>query len=62
MLISNISSGGLMCQVSDHEGLEEGSILRLDYNLDDLGLRKVNKLAIIRHAHGITLGCEFVRL
>ena len=62
MLVSNISGGGLMCQVSDHEGLEEGNILSLEYNLDDLGLRKINKLAIIRHTHGITLGCEFVRL
>ena len=62
LLVSNISGGGLMCQVNDHEGLEEGQILSLQYNLDDLGLRKINKLAIIRHMHGITLGCEFVRL
>ncbi|MBT8353553.1 MAG: PilZ domain-containing protein [Desulfofustis sp.] len=62
MLISNISGGGLMCQVSDHAELEEGHILSLDYNLDNLGQRKISKLAIIRHRHGITVGCEFVKL
>jgi hypothetical protein len=62
MIVSNISGGGLMCQVSDHKGLEQGHILSLNYNLDDLGLRKINKLAIIRHTHGITIGCEFVTL
>lgn len=60
MLISDISKGGLMCQVSDYKGLEEGQILSLDYVLDDIGQRKINQLGIIRHTHGMKLGCEFI--
>lgn len=62
MLISDISKGGLMCQVVDYKGLEEGCILSLDYSLNDIGQRKINKRAIIRHTHGMTVGCEFIEL
>lgn len=62
MLISDISRGGLLCQVSDSKGLEEGQILILDYRLDDIGKRKINKRAVIRHKHGMSVGCEFMQL
>jgi hypothetical protein len=60
MLISDISRGGLMCQVTDYRGLEEGQLLKLDYILDDIGQRKINKLGLIRHKHGMKVGCEFI--
>ena len=60
MLISDISRGGLMCQVTDYRGLEKGQILRLDYILDDIEQRKINKLGLIRHKHGMKVGCEFI--
>lgn len=61
MLISNISRGGLLCQVSDIRGLEEGQILSLDYQLDNLAQRKIHKRAVIRHTHGLSVGCEFMQ-
>ena len=61
MLISNISKGGLMCQVSNYKGLKEGFILSLDYILNDnIGQRTINKRAVICHTHGMTVGCEFM--
>ncbi len=62
MLISDISRGGLMCQVSDNKVLEVGHILSLNYILNDIGQRKINKRAIIRHTHGMKVGCEFIEL
>lgn len=62
MLISDISQGGLRCQVSDYKGLEEGNILSLEYTLHDIGQKKINKRAIIRHTNGSTVGCEFVEI
>lgn len=62
MLISDISRGGLRCKVTDHKGLEEGQILRLDYTLDDIRQRKINKFGVIRHKHGMNVGCEFMEL
>ncbi len=62
MLISDISRGGLRCQVSNHKGLEEGNILSLDYSLNDIGQKKINRRAVIRHTNGMTVGCEFVEL
>jgi len=62
MLISDISEGGLMCQVTDYKGLEEGHILVLDYILNDIAQKKINKQAVIRHTHGMSIGCEFIEL
>ena len=62
MLISDISRGGLMCKVTDYRGLVEGQILKLDYILDDIRQRKINKMGIIRHTQGMNVGCEFMEL
>lgn len=62
MIISDISKGGLRCQVSNSAGLEEGYVLNLDYILCDIGKSKINIKAVIRHIQGVTIGCEFLIL
>ncbi|MGA7278177.1 MAG: hypothetical protein WBW79_09590 [Desulfocapsaceae bacterium] len=62
MLISDLSEGGLMCQVTDYKGLEEGHILTLDYILNDIAQKKIKKQAVIRHRNGMSIGCEFIEL
>ena len=51
-----------MCQVSDFKGLEEGCILDFKYLKTDVGQRKLEKRAVVRHVHGFNVGCEFVDL
>ena len=62
MSVSNLSGGGLKCHVDDYKGLEIGNILKLNYIVNDIGQRQVNKLAIIRNIHGFSIGCEFVEV
>jgi hypothetical protein len=62
MLISNISRGGLLCQLTNYRGLTAGNILTLEYVLNDIGQRKISKRAIIRHTQGRAVGCEFLEL
>lgn len=60
MLISDISQGGLKCLVSNYSGLQEGYVLNLDYRLSDIQQSKISRQAVIRHVHGMTVGCEFM--
>lgn len=62
MVISDISKGGIRCQVSNSAGLEEGYVLSLDYKLCDIGNSEINIKAVIRHIQGMTIGCEFLIL
>ena len=62
MLITNLSEGGLMCQVSNYRELHEGCIVNFEYFHDGGIRRKNSRRAVIRHKNGMTMGCEFLEL
>jgi len=60
MQITNISAGGLQYRVIGLNRLGPGSILDLDFRLDDKKRSQIKKHALVRYAYKNVVGCEFV--
>jgi uncharacterized C2H2 Zn-finger protein len=60
MQITNLSAGGLQYQVIGLNRLGPGSILDLDFQLDDRRRSQIQKHALVRYVHKNVVGCEFV--
>ena len=60
MQITNISAGGLQYHVMGLNRLHPGSILDLDFHLDDKQCSPIKKQALVCYVHSNVVGCEFV--
>jgi hypothetical protein len=58
--ITNVSAGGLQYRVVGLNRLHPGSIVDLDFQLDNTQRSQINKQALVRYAHDNVVGCEFV--
>jgi len=60
MQITNISAGGLQYRVIGLNRLLPGSILDLDFQLDDKQCSSIKKQALVSYVQSNVVGCEFV--
>lgn len=60
--ITNISLGGLQYRFLGVNRLFPGSIVDLDFYLDDKKHSQIKKRAIVRYSHDNVVGCEFMQL
>ena len=58
--ITNISTGGLQYCVVGLNRLYPGSVVDLDFQLDDKQLSLIKKRAVVRYSHDNVVGCEFM--
>ena len=58
--ITNISTGGLQYHVVGLNRLHPGSILDLDFQLDNKQHSPIKKQALVRYTHKNVVGCEFI--
>lgn len=58
--ITNISTGGVQYRVVGLNKLHPGSIIDLDFQLDDRQRSTIKKQALVRYTHDNIVGCEFV--
>lgn len=58
--ITNLSKGGVQYRVVGLNRLHPGSIIDLDFQLDNKQRSPIKKQALVRYAHDNIVGCEFV--
>ena len=58
--ITNISTGGLQYRVVGWNRLHPGSILDLDFQLDDKNCSTIKKQSLVCYVHSNLIGCEFI--
>jgi len=58
--ITNVSAGGVQYRVVGLNRLHPGSIIDLDFQLDDKQRSPIKKQALVRYSHDNVVGCEFV--
>lgn len=58
--ITNVSTGGVQYRVVGLNKLHPGSIIDLDFQLDDRQCSPIKKQALVRYTHDNIVGCEFV--
>ncbi len=60
MDISNLSKGGLQYSFAGVNRMQTGSIIALDFELDNRQQTRIKKYAMVRSVNGNIIGCEFV--